>query len=203
MSAREAILRQYSRLLSVEPLDADIHLIAPTTKLHYQVSSPCFKSFQGGNGNASTKWSFNGHHFTISSLKDEEEEDGNDNNNNNNGSSAFAACYSAAQAFVDDSSIDRPAELAHRLVYAMSYFYDRMKDIKVVREESALIKVRDYFLYAEHICDGMIRMRKHPFLCLDLTYIAAYLHDGLGLPLHKDILVSSFFSCEGRAFLKI
>lgn len=189
MSAREAILRQYSRLVSVEPLDTDVHLISPTTKLHYQVSSPCFKSFLG-DGNAFTKWSFNGHHFTISSLDGEVgEEDANNNNTN-----TFSACYTSAQAFVDDSSIDRPAELAHRLVYAMSYFYDRMKDIKVVKEESAMIKVRDYFLYAEHICEGMIRMRKQsPFLCLDLTYIAAYLHDGLGLPLHKDILVSGLF----------
>lgn len=181
MSAREAILLKYSgRLNRAEEALQDGNALEELGQpLHYHVSSPCFRSL----GNLTTSWtSFNNHRFTI--AYDGEGED-------NDEESAFAACYQAAQRFVDASSVDRPAELAHRQVYAMSYFYDRMKDIKVIKEESGWIKVRDYFRYGEHLCGGTIRMkRQSAFLCLDLAYIAAYLHDGLGLPLHKDLLVS-------------
>lgn len=136
------------------------------------VRSPCFKSLTNGTN----IWKFNDNWFHIS--------------HHQNSYDPFEDCYEQVANFVIESRIDQPKELAHREVYAMSYFYDRMKDIRVLKHEQGYIKVRDYFRYAEHICNGMIKFKKQsPFLCLDLTYIASYLHDGLGLPLHKDILV--------------
>ena len=189
MSAREAILLRYSKVIEEERGFFSSEHHHHLEKVHYRVMSPCFRSL--GN-HSSTSWtSFNGHRFTIGYDRSVAAE--------KYGSSDFAACYQAAQHLVDASAIDRPPELAQRAVYAMSYFYDRMKDIRVVREESGYVKVRDYFRYAEHLCGGTIRLkRQSPFLCLDLAYIAAYLHDGLGLPLHKDILVSRKKRYKGK-----
>ena len=167
MSARQSILLDFS----LQSTDSSNSPIA-----NYRIVSPCFKML----GNNTDVWKFNDNLFHISY--------------DNFVSDPFSECYQQAQEFVEGCNIDKPEELAHRQVYAMSYFYDRMKDIKVLKGESGYIKVRDYFLYAEHVCNGSIKLRKQSaFLCLDLTYIAAYLHDGLGLPLHKDILVSFYF----------
>ena len=164
MSARQSILIKNSEIDSGHNFSL----------LDYHISSPCFKIFKS---NVSYVWKFNDNLFHI--------------NYDNSFLNAFSGCYQEVQEFIEGSNIDKPEELVHRQVYAMSYFYDRMKDIKVIKQEFGHIKVRDYFLYAEHVCNGIIKLRKQSaFLCLDLTYIAAYLHDGLGLPLHKDILVN-------------
>lgn len=176
MSARESILISNSET-SVDEIDSGRNF----TLLDHHIVSPCFKILSNGT----SVWKFNDNVFHISydhSVPD-----------------PFSECYQEAQQFVESSNIDKPEELIHRQVYAMSYFYDRMKDIKVLKHEFGYIKVRDYFLYAEHVCNGVIRVRKQSaFLCLDLTYMAAYLHDGLGLPLHKDILVSCVGVCMCR-----
>lgn len=170
MSARQSIMLDYSLVEVEQPTDT----LKSSSTLNYHILSPCFKTL----ANETAVWKFNEHLFHV--------------NYDNSVADSFTKCYEQAQDFVERCNIDKTEELSHRIVYAMSYFYDRMKDIKVIKHDHGYIKVRDYFLYAEHVCNGSIKLRKQSaFLCLDLTYIAAYLHDGLGLPLHKDILVSA------------
>lgn len=143
----------------------------------HSVRSSCL----GSLGNSTYIWNFDHNHFHV--TFDNSYED------------PFLSCYFGVKQFVLNSHIDQPEELLHRQIVAVSYFYDRMKDIRVVKQDSATVKVRDFFHYAENVCNGMMRFRKQsPFLCMDLVYIASYLHDGLGLPLHMDIQVSHSIS---------
>lgn len=112
----------------------------------------------------------------------------------NSPENAWEICLRDVQKFIDISNIDKPEELNNRQIFAIGYFYDRMKNIKVIRNESGRVKVSDFFLYSENICNGIIKMkRQSPFLCLDLTYISAYLHYGLGISLNNYIMVSFQF----------
>lgn len=145
---------------------------------HY-VTSACFKSL----GNKTDYWKFDSDTFHI--------------RHDSSSTNSFQACYREALIFIENSNIDRPEELVSRHISAMSFFYDRMKDIRVVKKEHGYVKVRDYFIYGENICNGAIKLRRQNlFLCMDLAYIFAYLHDGLGLPLYKDIWVCyTLFAC--------
>ncbi|UXI17262.1 putative RAS-like protein [Sarcoptes scabiei] len=137
------------------------------------VKSPCFKSL----GNETLIWKQDRDIYHIRY---------NESITNN----PWKECLQIVHRFVLRSNIDQPEELKFREIYAMSYFYDRMKDIRVVKHESGRVKIRDFFIYADHVCNGAIKLRKQsPFLCLDLIYIASYLHDGLGLPMNKDIML--------------
>ncbi|XP_046908948.2 ectonucleoside triphosphate diphosphohydrolase 5 [Dermatophagoides farinae] len=140
----------------------------------YWIRSPCFKILH----NETYHWQQDQIVFHIQY------------NNDGDGQRTWFECLSRVEHFVIDANIDRPEELQHREIYAISYFYDRMKDIKVIRNDSGRVRVGDFFLYAENVCRGMIRIRRqNPFLCVDLTYIACYLHYGLGIPMTKDIML--------------
>lgn len=169
MSARQSILLQN---YTTEKRKLVTHLVGDRAHHLVDVNSACFQAL----GDRSEVWQFQQLHFNLTYADGFE--------------SPYKECYREVGSFVEFANIDKPDELVEREVYAMGYFYDRMKDIRVVRNESGLIKVRDYVNYAENVCNGVIRLRKQSiFLCLDLVYISSYLHDGLGLPLHKDITV--------------
>lgn len=171
MSARKSILLKNF----TKSLDLSDYTCGPGgNQLDYCIASPCFKLL----GNQTDIWKFSGNIFHITS--------------DNSVKDSFEECYIDAQRFVANSNIDKSEELLYRNIYAMGYFYDRMKDIRVVKKEQGYVKVRDFFTYAENICTGVIKVRKQSsFLCLDLLYIFSYLHHGLGLALHKDILVTT------------
>jgi hypothetical protein len=54
-----------------------------------------------------------------------------------------------------------------------------MADVLIIKGQMGFIKVRDYFMIAENICKSVIKIRnQRPFLCLNLTYITAFLRNG-------------------------
>lgn len=133
-----------------------------------RISSPCF----GTSGNRTEIWKFNGITYEITGEQSP---------------NAFDRCYELAKQLVF-TAINKPEELKTREIYGLSYYFDRMSDVRIVKSKTGTIKVRDYYSIAENICKSVIKMRNQsPFLCLDLTYISAFLHDGLGLDWQKDI----------------
>lgn len=140
------------------------------------INHPCFSN-QGINGEI---WKFEGQIYEIS---------GDTNRTGGNGS--FNLCYELARQFVA-SPIHKPTELRHRQIYALSYYFDRAADVGLInkRTGAGVVRVRDFYLSAYNICTGGIKIRRQsPFLCLDLTYIAAFFNSGLGLDWQKEIKV--------------
>lgn len=102
-------------------------------------------------------------------------------------------------------------ELNLREIYAISYYYDRMQDVGKINSDLGRVSVYDYYLAAKQICGsyfdtvrktsnrrfrGQKRLEKElnysikredDFLCLDLTYIANLLNEGLGLQWRKKL----------------
>jgi hypothetical protein len=65
-----------------------------------------------------------------------------------------------------------------------------MADVLIFNGQMGFIKVTDYYMIAQNTCKSVIKIRNQsPFLCLDLTYITAFLRDGLGLDWQKEINV--------------
>ena len=143
-----------------------------------RTNSPCFAT----SGNRTENWSFGDINYEITGQQSTD---------------SFEKCYELAKGLVANA-IHKPEELKTREIYGLSYYFDRMKDVRIVKGHFGPIKVKDYYSIAENICKSGIKIKKQsPFLCLDLTYITAFLHDGLGLDWGKDItvrvLLSTFF----------
>ena len=175
MSARRSILAMdidHSKSSSSSSLS-----IGMDYNYEYWISSPCFKILN----NETYHWRQDHqiYHIQYNNNGDKDDDD-----------ISWYKCLSNVENFIINANIDQPEELKHRQIYAISYFYDRMKDIRIVRNDNGQVRVGDFFLYAENICRNSIRIkRQNPFLCIDLTYIACYLHYGLGLPTTKDIML--------------
>jgi ectonucleoside triphosphate diphosphohydrolase 5/6 len=136
----------------------------------YQVINPCFEIV----GNKTEKWKFGDITYFINSEQS---------------LNPFERCYAIAKKFVENA-IHKPEELKTREIYGLSYYFDRMTDVRIIKGQMGVIKVRDYYMIAENICKSVIKIRNQsPFLCLDLTYITAFLRDGLGLDWQKEITV--------------
>jgi ectonucleoside triphosphate diphosphohydrolase 5/6 len=134
----------------------------------YEVINPCFEII----GNKTEKWVFGDITYFINSEKSLNQ---------------FERCYEIAKKFVENA-IHKPEELKTRQIYGLSYYFDRMTDVRIIKGQMGVIKVRDYYMIAENICKSVIKIRNQsPFLCLDLTYITAFLRDGLGLDWQKEI----------------
>jgi len=181
MSSRKAILLTKRAQPTVSSLNETVISIR---------NHPCFAYPQSANDSQtyheSEKWFFEGMDYEIMGERMSEH--------------SFEECYQIAKGLVANA-IHKPEEIKSRQIYAMSYFYDRMLDSKVIKPQAGkdgtkggVIKVKDYLLTAENICKSVIRLRKQSaFLCLDLTYLAALLHDGYGLGWNKEITVSQTF----------
>ncbi|OTF77704.1 ectonucleoside triphosphate diphosphohydrolase 5-like protein, partial [Euroglyphus maynei] len=162
---------------SILAIDLDHSKSSSTSKSsngyhEYWIRSACFKILN----NETYHWQQD--HFIYHIQYDDNDDD------------PWLKCLKNVKMFIAESNVDRPEELQQREIYAISYFYDRMKDIRVVRMDNGRVRVADFFLYAENVCRRTIRLRRqNPFLCIDLTYIACYLHYGLGIPLTKDIML--------------
>ena len=161
MSARKAMLlaKRSNEFLSESIIKIESH--------------PCFAHID----NATTeKWKFEERHYHITGGK-------RDN--------SFKECYHLAKQLVSNV-IHKPDEIKSRQIYAMSYYYDRAVDAKLIKDEEKMgvVKVGDYFKTAEKVCNSATRSHEQSaFLCLDLTYISALLHDGLRLDWQREITV--------------
>lgn len=154
---------------------------------HVRLSHPCF-----GNTRP-TFWEFENTAYHI------------------NGSTGD--CYEIARRFfgTDDlfsrnHKIDSPRELNSRIIYAISYYYDRAVDVGLLDagQKRGSLRVKDFYYFARAVCGHeVISLRKtrraiddeelkarsleQPFLCMDMSYIAALLREGLGLNWNKEI----------------
>ncbi|CAG2113348.1 unnamed protein product, partial [Medioppia subpectinata] len=159
MSARKRILLASGR-------------VRPLTDTHILVSSPCFAT----TPNRTEKWTFEGVTYEIAADEDSVLS-----------GTAFDDCYDLSRQLVA-TAVHKPEELRDREVFGLSYYYDRMNDVRLVKDKTGRVKVRDYYSTAENVCQSVVKLRKQsPFLCLDMTYITAFLRDGLGLDWQKDI----------------
>ncbi|XP_038621814.1 LOW QUALITY PROTEIN: ectonucleoside triphosphate diphosphohydrolase 5-like [Tachyglossus aculeatus] len=97
------------------------------------------------------------------------------------GEPGFESCY-AEVARVVRGRLHQPAEIRRGSFYAFSYYYDRAVDAQLIDEEKGgTLQVRDFERKAREVCDRLDGPRPgSPFLCMDLTYIAALLRDGFG-----------------------
>uniref|UniRef100_A0A8C5WAK5 nucleoside diphosphate phosphatase n=1 Tax=Leptobrachium leishanense TaxID=445787 RepID=A0A8C5WAK5_9ANUR len=116
-----------------------------------------------------SEWSFSGVTYRYGGKTD--------------GRTGFHSCYSEVLQVVRDE-LHRVSEIRDTPFYAFSYFYDRATESGLIDYASGgSAEVRDFFHKAEEVCDNMDNFTSYsPFLCMDLTYIAALLQEGFGLP---------------------
>ncbi|XP_037082454.1 ectonucleoside triphosphate diphosphohydrolase 5-like isoform X2 [Pollicipes pollicipes] len=103
----------------------------------------------------------------------------------------FVQCYQSAVRFLS-GQVHAPEELRNREVYAISYYFDRATEAGLIDPfDGGVVTVEQLMRAARHVCETA--NVEQPLACLDLAYIAALLHAGLGLPgdhrlqLHKKI----------------
>ncbi|MGH0153372.1 UNVERIFIED_CONTAM: hypothetical protein FKN15_025041 [Acipenser sinensis] len=101
------------------------------------------------------------------------------------GEPIYESCYSKVEKMLY-RKVKKAEEVKDMDFYAFSYYYDRAVDIGVIDEETGgNVKVEDYEAAARKVCKSMeTDQGENPFLCLDLTYIAALLQE-LGFPKDK------------------
>ncbi|NWU98318.1 ENTP5 diphosphohydrolase, partial [Upupa epops] len=100
---------------------------------------------------------------------------------NKEGETGFKPCYAEVLKVVK-GKLHQPDEIRASSFYAFSYYYDRAVDTNLIDyEQGGVLEVRDYERKAKEVCDNMERYNTaSPFLCMDLTYIAALLKEGFG-----------------------
>ncbi|XP_058797463.1 uncharacterized protein LOC131667783 [Phymastichus coffea] len=80
-------------------------------------------------------------------------------------------------------------------VYAFSNYFDRLQEVKYLQlSKGARVTVGHIQNLAAKACEQPDLM--HPFMCLDLSFIYVLLHDGFGLHLTKQIIVTNYI--EGQ-----
>ncbi|XP_036402559.1 ectonucleoside triphosphate diphosphohydrolase 6 [Megalops cyprinoides] len=101
------------------------------------------------------------------------------------GEPIYESCYKKVEKVLY-RKVKKAEEAKDMNFYAFSYYYDRAVDIGVIDEKTGgVINVGDYIEAAKRVCNSMVDSPgKHPFLCLDLTYISALLQE-LGFPKEK------------------
>ncbi|XP_069772167.1 ectonucleoside triphosphate diphosphohydrolase 5 [Narcine bancroftii] len=95
--------------------------------------------------------------------------------------SSFQSCYTEVIKMIQ-KKLDQQDEIKSRTFYAFSYYYDRAVDAGLIdHEKGGTILVTDFALKAEKVCKDLnVETTGSPFLCMDLTYIAALLKEGFG-----------------------
>ncbi|XP_022705244.1 ectonucleoside triphosphate diphosphohydrolase 5-like isoform X1 [Varroa jacobsoni] len=106
----------------------------------------------------------------------------------------FEACYLLAKKYVDRLNMFAPQELPSRELYLMSYYFYRAANADLIQkgvETQKDLAVSDYRERAISECaSSSTRPKEDTFLCIDLTYIYALLHEGLKLPDNTKITVA-------------
>ncbi|XP_003740293.1 ectonucleoside triphosphate diphosphohydrolase 5 [Galendromus occidentalis] len=135
----------------------------------YLIESPCIHPEAGGDGDL--YWQYYDYNYTVRPHPE--------------GHFNFLHCYENAREVIQETRIFKPKELSSRDMFLMSYYYDRAVDTGLIEDgdDGKLLQVGDFKKRAQHECQhrsqGLIL---NEFLCTDLTYVYALLHDGLGLP---------------------
>lgn len=120
------------------------------------------------------QWKHGGSEYTVKGLTNSE--------------NRFEACYGASKKLVS-GKIEQVREIQDDHFCTISYYYDRAVDFGLIEEkhDGGNLTVQQYFEAAQKECT-----RPHPdtpFLCLDLSYISALLHDGFGFHKETKLLV--------------
>jgi len=91
------------------------------------------------------------------------------------------ACFADVTAVVSAAGMDRVPRrtVATRLVYAFSYYFDRLLEVGLIGVDGGRVSVKEIGAAARRVCVDFPR-DKRPFLCADLAYIRALLTSGLG-----------------------
>ncbi|KAG5831599.1 hypothetical protein ANANG_G00305410 [Anguilla anguilla] len=97
------------------------------------------------------------------------------------GKSIYESCREKVEKVLSSKNVEKVKEAKGKDFYAISAFYHRAQQHGVNAENNKGIKVNDYLKDAEKVCSMAKPPPKHPFLCLDLTYISVLLQ-GLGFP---------------------
>ncbi|CAI4222950.1 unnamed protein product [Auanema sp. JU1783] len=111
---------------------------------------------------------------------------------------SFKACYESVKLFVERSEVMLLEDLKGKPVYLFSYFYDRGSNAGLVKNNTGgLVKLSDFKEAAEKAClrdadelDGTHVPHWYPWLCQDLTYIYALLHDGYGFDDQQELFLA-------------
>jgi len=91
----------------------------------------------------------------------------------------FLQCYQTAVRFLS-GQMHAPDELRSREVYAISYYFDRATEAGLIDPFSGgTVTVEQLMRAARAACETA--NVEQPLACLDLAYISALLHTGLGL----------------------
>uniref|UniRef100_A0A8D0HDW0 nucleoside diphosphate phosphatase n=1 Tax=Sphenodon punctatus TaxID=8508 RepID=A0A8D0HDW0_SPHPU len=100
---------------------------------------------------------------------------------NREGETGFEPCYSEVLKVVQ-GKLHQPNEIHRRSFYAFSYYYDRAVDTDLIDyEKGGVLEVRDFERKAKEVCNNVDSYSSaSPFLCMDLSYIAALLKEGFG-----------------------
>lgn len=100
-------------------------------------------------------------------------------------SSRFDDCYSVVRKVIKSSNVDQPEEIKTTTFYALSYYVDRASDVNLIDADDHVgggkLTVQEFYNAAQKECSTV--SKDDVFTCLDLCFISALLHDGLGL--HK------------------
>lgn len=125
----------------------------------------------------SGKWKYAGAEHNISSSSP-----------SNQQVSHFEDCFSVVKSVVAKYNIHRPKDLRKKTFYALSYYYDRAVDVKLIDSENGgQLNVQSFLDAAKKVC-GDSSVPNEPFLCLDLCYISSLLVDGFGFEPNSRLL---------------
>lgn len=102
----------------------------------------------------------------------------------------FRNCYRDASLLVS-SSVRHEDEIPHETFFALSYLFDKAVESAMIPEglEEVVVTACDFLQAAKRTCRNAPDDVKRPFMCMDLTFIAAMLLDGLGFGCHTKIVL--------------
>ncbi|KAF2365888.1 Nucleoside phosphatase GDA1/CD39 [Trinorchestia longiramus] len=141
------------------------------------IRSPCI------NPTVTTTWHYGGHAFNVAGPKELKYHDvkGQAGRLGEHRPIAdYEACLRTCVDVIQKQVTNVPDELRGREVIAFSYFFDRATERGLIDPLSGgVVSVNEFAQAARQTCD--IPNAEQPFACLDLTFIAAFLHNGYRL----------------------
>uniref|UniRef100_A0A8C4NFB1 Ectonucleoside triphosphate diphosphohydrolase 5b n=1 Tax=Eptatretus burgeri TaxID=7764 RepID=A0A8C4NFB1_EPTBU len=122
------------------------------------LTNPCLP--KGYNG----EWRYGSTSYMLLGPREEERQGG------------YEACFESMKALVERKT-HRTMEAPHVHFYAFSYYFDRAMDTSMIEGEAGRnLSIWEFNKKAKETCNQ--KDPKHPFLCMDLTYIAVLLLHG-------------------------
>ncbi|RXG52155.1 Ectonucleoside triphosphate diphosphohydrolase 5 [Armadillidium vulgare] len=108
----------------------------------------------------------------------------------------YEHCYRTCLNVIKSQVANAPKELRDREVIAFSYFFDRAAERGLIDPfKGGVITVQKFLQEAKDTCE--IPNAEQPFACLDMTFIATFLHHGYGFNSESKIrLYKKIDNCE-------